>query len=34
MIMTRIGIGSKIVITGGIEQADRKTNDKQTVQTE
>jgi phosphate starvation-inducible PhoH-like protein len=27
MIMTRIGIGSKIVITGDIEQADRKTND-------
>jgi phosphate starvation-inducible PhoH-like protein len=25
MIMTRIGIGSKIVITGDIEQADRKT---------
>ena len=27
MIMTRIGIGSKIVITGDIEQADRKTAD-------
>jgi len=27
MIMTRIGNGSKIVITGDIEQADRKTND-------
>ena len=27
MIMTRIGSGSKIVITGDIEQADRKTND-------
>ena len=27
MIMTRIGKGSKIVITGDIEQADRKTND-------
>ena len=27
MIMTRIGEGSKIVITGDIEQADRKTND-------
>lgn len=26
MIMTRIGIGSKIVITGDIEQTDRKTN--------
>ncbi len=27
MIMTRIGVGSKIVITGDIEQADRKTAD-------
>ena len=27
MIMTRIGIGSKIVITGDVEQADRKTAD-------
>lgn len=27
MIMTRIGEGSKIVITGDIEQADRKTKD-------
>ena len=27
MIMTRIGIGSKIVITGDIEQADRKSAD-------
>jgi phosphate starvation-inducible PhoH-like protein len=27
MIMTRIGIGSKIVITGDIEQADRRTAD-------
>ena len=27
MIMTRIGIGSKIVINGDIEQADRKTID-------
>jgi phosphate starvation-inducible PhoH-like protein len=27
MIMTRIGIGSKIVITGDIEQTDRKTAD-------
>jgi len=27
MIMTRIGKGSKIVITGDVEQADRKTND-------
>lgn len=27
MIMTRIGVGSKIVITGDIEQADRKTKD-------
>ena len=27
MIMTRIGVGSKIVITGDIEQADRKTSD-------
>lgn len=26
MIMTRIGIGSKVVITGDIEQTDRKTN--------
>ena len=26
MIMTRIGVGSKIVITGDIEQTDRKTN--------
>lgn len=26
MIMTRIGLGSKIVITGDIEQTDRKTN--------
>lgn len=26
MIMTRIGIGSKIIITGDIEQTDRKTN--------
>jgi phosphate starvation-inducible PhoH-like protein len=25
MLMTRIGIGSKIVITGDIEQTDRKT---------
>jgi phosphate starvation-inducible PhoH-like protein len=27
MIMTRIGVGSKIVITGDIEQADRKSAD-------
>jgi phosphate starvation-inducible PhoH-like protein len=27
MIMTRIGVGSKIVITGDVEQADRKTAD-------
>lgn len=27
MIMTRIGVGSKIVITGDIEQTDRKTKD-------
>lgn len=27
MLMTRIGWGSKIVITGDVEQADRKTND-------
>jgi phosphate starvation-inducible PhoH-like protein len=27
MIMTRIGVGSKIVITGDIEQTDRKTAD-------
>ena len=27
MIMTRIGIGSKIIITGDIDQGDRKTND-------
>lgn len=27
MIMTRIGEGSKIIITGDVEQADRKTND-------
>jgi phosphate starvation-inducible PhoH-like protein len=27
MIMTRIGEGSKIVITGDVEQADRKTAD-------
>lgn len=27
MIMTRIGTGSKIVVTGDIEQADRKTKD-------
>jgi phosphate starvation-inducible PhoH-like protein len=27
MIMTRIGVGSKIVVTGDIEQADRKTAD-------
>lgn len=27
MIMTRIGVGSKIVVTGDIEQADRKTKD-------
>lgn len=27
MIMTRIGEGSKMVITGDVEQADRKTND-------
>jgi len=27
MIMTRIGIGSKIVITGDIEQTDRRTSD-------
>ncbi len=26
MIMTRIGVGSKIIITGDIEQTDRKTN--------
>jgi len=25
MIMTRIGVGSKIVITGDVEQTDRKT---------
>jgi phosphate starvation-inducible protein PhoH len=25
MIMTRIGIGSKIVITGDVEQTDRRT---------
>lgn len=27
MIMTRIGVGTKIVVTGDIEQADRKTKD-------
>lgn len=27
MIMTRIGVGSKIIITGDIEQTDRKTRD-------
>ena len=27
MVMTRIGLGSKIIITGDIEQADRKTVD-------
>ena len=27
MIMTRIGVNSKIVITGDIEQTDRKTAD-------
>ena len=27
MIMTRIGVNSKMVITGDIDQADRKTND-------
>jgi phosphate starvation-inducible PhoH-like protein len=26
MIMTRIGVGSKLIITGDIEQADRKTS--------
>jgi len=27
MIMTRIGVGSKIIITGDIDQTDRRTND-------
>ena len=27
MLLTRIGVGSKIVVTGDVEQADRSTHD-------